>query len=68
MYVNLCWRTKDTEKGKIYVSKRMTIKDAMLKFKEIENTATRAYLRYFDGWHNRIHKILIDNQELDKDS
>lgn len=57
MHVQLCWRTKNTTKGKVHVTKTMTVKEATKIYKEdIEPTATSAYLRYFDGYHRRIHK------------
>ncbi len=59
MYVKRCWRTKDTKEGKIHISKSMTVKEAMKRYKEeIEPYATKAYLRHFDGWHHRIYKTL----------
>lgn len=59
MYVELCWKTKDTKKGRINVSQRMTIGEAMKRYKEeIEPKATVAYLRRFDGTHHIIHKRL----------
>ncbi len=58
MHVQLCHKTKDTEKGKIHVSKTMTVKEAMKKYKGIEAHATMAYLRYFDGWSNQAYKML----------
>jgi len=63
MYVQLCWKTKDTPKGKIHISKDMTVKEAMKKYKEeIESHATKAYLQYFDRWHWRIHKMLKEEK------
>ena len=57
MYVELCWKTKDTAKDKIHRSKRMTVKEAMRAYKEIEPRAIKAYLRHFDGWHWQIKKL-----------
>ena len=66
MYVELCWKTKETEKGKVHVSKRMTVKKAMKMFdQEVKPIAIKAYLRHFDGWHYRIYKRLIDNSSED---
>ena len=62
MYVKLCWKSKDTKKGTINVSKEMTIKEAKKVYKEqVEEIATVAYLRYWDGWRTRIHKTLKTN-------
>ena len=65
MYVEICWRTKDTEEGKIHTSQRMTVKEAMVVYKEqIEPYAIQAYLRHFDGWHRRVYKILKEGEGL----
>ena len=60
MYVQLCWKDKDTEEGKINVfEKRITVKQAMALYKtEMESTAIKAYLRHFDGWHWNVYKKL----------
>lgn len=64
MHVQLCWRTKNTTKGKVHVTKTMTIKEATKIYKEdIEPTATAAYLRHFDGWHRRIIKIFKKEED-----
>jgi len=62
MYVEICWKTEKTPKGKIYISKRMMVKEAMKKYKkEIEPQAIKAYLRHFDGWHNRLYRTLRED-------
>jgi hypothetical protein len=58
MYVELCYKTKDTPEGKIHRSKRMTVKEAMVRYVEIEPVATKAYLRHFDGWNWLIYRVL----------
>jgi len=59
MNVQLCWETKEMEKGKIRVSKMMTIKEAMKIYKKaIEPIAVKAYLRRRSEYHYYHYKTL----------
>ncbi len=58
MKVKVHWKTKDTPKGKVHVSKEMTVKEAQKFYDEnLKSTAIKAYL-ILDGWHSRIYKYL----------
>lgn len=59
MIVIICYATKDTPLGKMQVSKRMTVKEATLYYDQnLKDKVIFAYLRKFDGWHNRLYKWL----------
>jgi len=60
MKVELKYKTKDTPEGKIMnINNKFTVKTARAYYKRfIEMKATEAYLTYFDGWHDKVYKIL----------
>ncbi len=64
MKVRLCWKTeKDIKERTVNVSPVMTVKEAMKAYKEIEPRSVIAYLRRWDGWRNRIYKILKEKEK-----
>lgn len=50
------------DKNRVKVLDKMNVKEAREFFKKLdkEKEITVAYLRYFDGWHDRIHCFLKD--------
>jgi hypothetical protein len=62
MNVNICYRTKDMPDTKIkVVQKSMTVKEAQIYYdKELKGKVIYCCLRYFDGWHYVIKKVLYD--------
>lgn len=62
MYVQLCWRTKDTQEGKMHVSKNLTVKQAMELYKDREPQIIEAYLRRRDTYHWRKYRTLKEKK------
>lgn len=59
MKIQLCYKTKDTPKGKILYIDFTRIKDAMAIWdSEISKKATNGYLRKWDTWGYVIIRVL----------
>jgi len=65
MNVNLCYRTPDMPKNKIKVVRgRMTIKEAEEYYnKRLKGKVSYVYLKWFDGWHYKTHKVLYEEND-----
>ncbi len=58
MRVQLCWKTKDTKAGKTNVSGTITVAQARELYKDIEQVATEAYIRFWSGYHYQRYATL----------
>lgn len=60
MKVNLCYQLADNKNNYKVINKLMTIKEAEIYYKNKLQSPeiTRVWVRYFDGWHYRVKKIL----------
>ena len=59
MRIQLCYKTKDTAKGKVTCLEFVRIKDAMAMWdNEISEKATNGCLRKWDVWDYKVIRVL----------
>jgi hypothetical protein len=59
MKVSIKWKVKGDAYNQFYQSGNLTVAEAMKRYREeIEPVCVEAMLIHFDGWQDRLHKVL----------